>query len=76
MPQLRPMVSAPEPTAAAMILTRAPNRMVSVVASWSNAVRRVTPEEARAFAAYLNEDLIPALAALAFEADDRANDVT
>jgi ParB family chromosome partitioning protein len=76
MPQPRPMVSAPEPTAAAMILTRAPNRMVSVVASWSNAVRRVTPEEARAFAAYLNEDLIPALAALAFEADERASGMT
>lgn len=72
----RPTLSASEPTAAAMILTRVPNRMVNTVASWTNAVRRVTPEEARAFAAYLNADLIPALAALAFEADDRANDVT
>ena len=58
------------------VLGRDANRLMSTVIRWNKALATATPADARAFAAYLREGLLPELEAVLRSADDRAGGAT
>ena len=58
------------------VLGRDANRLMSTMIRWNKVLATATPADARAFATYLREGLLPELEAMLRSADDRATGAT